>query len=62
MLTFILIVVAVLMVVGIASLANMAVSGCPFAWLWLCCGGMTACVDVLFKILAEIASGLTGGN
>jgi hypothetical protein len=62
MITALMILVAVLMVVGIACLVNQAVSGCPFAWLWLCCGGMTAAVELLFKILAEIASGLTGGN
>jgi hypothetical protein len=59
MTTLVLIVLVVLVVIGLGCLINAACNGCPFAWIWLACGGMGHAIEFVFAGLAAIASGLT---
>jgi len=59
MLTFLLIVLAAVLAVGMCGMVLAALNGCLLSSLWLMCGGFGSAAEFLGELLAAIAKGLT---
>lgn len=60
MVTFLLIVLAAVLGLGMVGMVAAALKGCFLSTLWVCWGGLGSCAELFADLLGEIASGLKG--